>query len=438
MIFLFKNKLNGIKVPHHKKTMKSKMEIMPIPQKVYISMSQHMGPPCEAIVKIGDLVKVGTKIGDSTAFLSSPIHSSVSGKVVAINDIDTAMGGESKVVVIESDGLQAHDESIKKPVVNNLADFVAAVRSSGSVGLGGAGFPTSVKLTPKNLDEVDTLIVNAAECEPYITSDYQTMMNHSDNVYDGVMQIKKHMNLKNVYLGIEDNKPKAIKLFEELFKNEDDVKVVTLPSSYPQGAEKVIVHQTTGRVVPMGKLPSDVGVVVFNVTTCAFISSYLKTGMPLTFRCVTVDGNAVNTPKNVKALIGTPYSELFEFCGGLKSSVAKVIMGGPMMGITVHDINSTVLKNNNAILAFTTYHEETASRKSSPCIRCGRCVSACPLSLLPTSLEHATIQKDTDELTRLCINNCMECGSCAYVCPAKRCLVTSHKIGKALLRNKKG
>lgn len=431
---IFRNRLNGIKVVHSKNTMESKMQTMPIPQKVYISMSQHMGPPCEAMVKVNDIVKVGQKIGDSSAFLSSPIHATVSGKVIAVSDIVTAMGSKSQVVVIESDNLQEISEEVAKPVIKSLGDFVMAVRNSGSVGLGGAGFPTAIKLNPKNLSEVDTLIVNAAECEPYITSDYRTMMDHSDNVYDGIMQIKKYMNISHVHIGIESNKPRAIERFNELFKDDKDINVVTLPSCYPQGAEKVLIHQTTGKTVPMGKLPSDIGVVVFNVTTCAFISSYLKTGMPLMFRCLTVDGSAVKEPKNVKALIGTPYSEVFEFCGGLKENAAKVIMGGPMMGIAVHDINAPVLKNNNAILAFDEKHELESTKPSTPCIRCGKCVRACPLGLLPTQLERATEQKDIDSLKQLCISNCMECGSCAYVCPAKRKLVTSHKLGKAILR----
>ncbi len=432
---IFSKKIRGIKVGHHKSTLDSPQEVMPLPKTVFISMAQHMGPPCSELVKVGDVVKVGQRIGDSTAFLSSPIHSSVSGKVTAITAVTTPMGGKASVVAIESDGLQTVDESIKKPVVNDLSDFVRAVRDSGAVGLGGAGFPTAIKVNPRNIDEVDTLVINAAECEPYITSDYKTMMDHSDNVVDGILQIKRYMNIKQVFIGIEDNKPLAIEKLSELFKDDSSVKVVKLPSSYPQGAEKVLIYQTTGRVVPMGKLPSDVGVVVINVTTCAFISSYLKTGMPITFRCVTVAGDGVKNPKNVKALIGTPYSELFEFCGGLSQDTAKVIMGGPMMGIAVHNIEASVLKNNNAVLAFT--EGRVSTRSAMACIRCGRCVRACPLKLMPTMLEQATRLRDIDELNRLCMGNCMECGSCSYVCPSKRKLVTSHKLGKSLLRNAK-
>lgn len=433
MAQFFKKILSGIHVEHRKNTMDMASEQMPTPDKLYISMAQHMGPPCNALVKVGDEVKVGQKIGDSEAFLTAPIHASVSGKVVGIEEINTAMGIKATVVVIESDKLQTLSEEVAVPVITNHQEFVSAIKNSGIVGLGGAGFPTHIKFNPKNLAEVKTLVVNAAECEPYITSDYRTMIEDAQNLLDGIGAIKKYMNLEQVLIGIEDNKPQAIAHLKKMVDKDSSIEIITLKSQYPQGGEKVLIYETTGKVVQEGKLPADIGIVVCNVTTCAFIGQYLKDGIPLIKKCLSIDGGAVGQAKNVIAPIGTKYSDLFAFCGGLKSTPAKVIMGGPMMGITIYDMDSPVMKNNNAILALE--KSDVQETQPSPCIRCARCVNHCPFDLMPVEMEKAAMAEDVERLKELKTMSCMECGCCSFICPAKRHLTMSIKLGKQILRN---
>ncbi len=430
-----KQALNGIKVRHHKNTMECAAQKMPIPDRVVIPMNQHIGAPCEPTVKMTDLVKVGQVIGKATGFVSAPIHASVSGKVVAINDFIMPNGARSKAVVIESDKEQALFEGITPPVVTNLEQFVQAVRDSGLVGLGGAGFPTSVKLSPKNLDAIDTLVVNAAECEPYITSDYRVMMEEPEGVLDGISQIRKFLSIKKIVMGIEDNKPQAIKQFSEKTTGDNDFTVHTLKSKYPQGAEKVLIYECVGRVVPEGKLPMDVGVIVINVATVAFISKYLKTGIPLVEKRVTVDGSAIKNPMNVVAPIGASIQSVLDFAGGFKCEVGKILMGGPMMGISVPDIDYPLLKNNNAILAFN--ETDAAGPIETPCIRCGRCADACPVNLMPAAIERAYKAQDAAKLESLKVGICMECGCCSYVCPAKRNLAMTNKLAKKLVNDSK-
>jgi electron transport complex protein RnfC len=405
---------------------------MPIPQEVSISMSQHMGPPCKAVVTKGSAVKVGTVIGESEAFLSAPVHSSVSGTVSDITEIITSNGARCQTVVIKTDGEQTVDEAVKPPVVEDHAGFVKAIRASGLVGLGGAGFPTHIKMNPKNRSEVDTLVVNAAECEPYITSDYRTIMERAQDVLEGIAAIQKYVGVKQVKIAVENNKPRAIEHLRELTKDDSSIEVVSLPSIYPKGAEKVTAYETTGRVIKEGMLPSDAGIIVENVTTTAFIGQYLRTGMPLVSKCLTVDGGAVTEPKNVLVPIGTRFSDVIAFCGGYKGTPKKLLMGGPMMGITVYDDRYPVLKNNNALLALD--EKQTAVEPESACIRCGRCMNACPYGLMPRQIELALNSEDTDKLNKLKVMLCMECGCCSYVCPAKRNLTFSNKMAKQKLR----
>ena len=431
MSFLQKT-MKGAKIGHFKNTENSPSVVMPIPQEVCISMSQHMGPPCKPVVAKGDTVKVGTLVGDSDAFLSAPIHSSVSGTVKEISEIVVANGSKCQVVVIAADGEQTVDENVKPPVVETHADFVKAIKNSGLVGLGGAGFPTHIKMNPKNLDAVDTLVINAAECEPYITSDYRTMLERTQDILDGIAAIKKFIGIKQVKIGIENNKPKAIELLKKETANDPSVEVCSLPSLYPKGAEKVTIFETTGRVVKEGMLPADAGVILDNVTSVAFIGQYLRTGMPLVTKCLTVDGDAIAEPKNVVVPIGTRYADVIAFCGGYKKPAKKLIMGGPMMGILVYSDSYPVLKNNNALLAFSS--ERAIIEPESPCIRCGRCMNTCPYQLQPRQIELAAQNDNIEMLNRLKVMLCMECGCCSYVCPAKRNLTFSTKLAKQKVR----
>lgn len=423
-------KLNGIKLKHRKNTENSTTVIFPVPSKVRIPMSMNMGAPCLPLVKAGDEVKVGQKIGDSDAPFSVPVHSSVSGKVTAITDYRNAMGAVCKMVEIESDGEQSISEEVKPPVVTDKESFIKAVRASGSCGLGGAGFPTHIKLNPKT--KIDTLIINGAECEPYITADYREMLEHPDDIIGGIKLVKSQLDIKNAKIAIEANKPDAIKNFTEMAENDDTIDIITLPSSYPQGAEKVIIYNSTGRIVNEGELPADQRVIVINISTIAFIYRYMQTGMPLVTRRLTIDGNAVGEPKNVNAVIGTSFRELLEFCKADIDSIKKLIAGGPMMGMSVPDIDMPVVKTSNALLAFNHYDE----RKTSNCIRCGRCVRVCPLGLMPAEIDRAYKTKNIEELKQLKVMLCMNCGSCTYVCPANRKLAETNQLAKALIPRK--
>jgi electron transport complex protein RnfC len=423
-------KLNGIKLSHRKNTENSATVDFPLPAKVRIPMSMSMGAPCQPLVKVGDEVKVGQKIGDSDAAFSAPIHSGVSGKVTAIGEYRNAMGAVSKLIEIETDGLQTVSEEVRPPVVTDKESFIKAVRESGACGLGGAGFPTHIKLNPKT--PIDTLIINAAECEPYITADYREMLEAPEDVIGGINLVKSQLGIKNAKLAIEANKPEAIKNFTEMAANDDTIDIVTLPSSYPQGAEKVIIYNCTGRIVKEGELPSDEGVIVMNISTAAFIYRYVQTGMPLVTRRLTVDGNAVGEPKNVRVIVGTSFREILEFCKTDTENVRKLIAGGPMMGMSVPDMDMPVVKTSNALLAFRSFDE----CRTSACIRCGRCVRVCPLGLMPAEIDKAYRIKNIEELKELKVMLCMNCGSCTYVCPANRKLAETNQLAKALIPRK--
>lgn len=426
----------GVKVAHHKNTAELEVVRIPTPSKVVIPMQQHIGAPCEPVVKVGDEVAVGQLIGDSDKFVSAPIHASVSGTVTAIGDIKMPNGSVSKAVTIESDGEMRLWEGIKPPKVETREDLIKAVRDSGLVGLGGAGFPTHVKLNFPPDKNVDTLVVNAAECEPYITVDYRECMENSWDILSGVYALKELLGFKQVIIAAEDNKPEAFKVLGKIADHDadidDSVKLMVLESKYPQGAEKMMVQSATGRRVPPGKLPADVGCVVMNVASVAFIARYLKTGKPLVSRSLTVDGSAIAEPKNVRVPVGTDIGEIIDFCGGFKGEPCKILTGGPMMGLAIVGTDLPVLKQNNAILAFTA--DDAVLKPETDCIRCGRCVAACPMSLMPTNIVKAAKIKDVDALKRAGVTVCMECGSCAFACPAGKPLVQHMRLAKAILR----
>ena len=427
--------LQSIHVSHYKHTAGCATEIMPTPDVVKISMSQHIGAPCKPLVAKGDYVKVGQKIGDTDAFVSAPIHSGVSGTVTAIEEQRNAAGGFETLVVIETDKKQELSEEVKVPAEpKDLAEFVKAVRESGLVGLGGASFPTHIKFNPKNIDDVHALIVNAAECEPFITSDHRLMLENPDELLDGCLLIMKYIGLDKGYIAIEENKPDAIELLNKKIAERGITNIETfkLQARYPKGAERVLVYEITGKTMDAGVLPADMGVILDNVTTVAFVGQYFKTGRPLTTKRVTVDGDAVAQPKNVIAPIGTSVHDVIEFCGGYKAEPKKILMGGPMMGRAIYSDAVPMIKNNNAILAFS--GAQSLVKEETACINCGRCHQACPFKLIPTALAKAYEARDAQALKDLRVMQCMNCGSCSYICPAHRPLGFINTLGKTVLK----
>ncbi len=432
--------LGKAKIPHHKTTANMPAVKMPAPKEVLLLMSQHIGAPATPIVKVGDEVKVGQPIAEASAFVSSPIYSSVSGKVSKIEAFLRSDGNTVPAIRIESDGLDTVYDGITPPEVNDVDSLILAARNSGLVGLGGAGFPTSVKLAALKNGEIHTLIINGAECEPYITSDTRTMLDDSESIYNGVALIEKLIpSIENIIFGIESNKPECIEEMVRIFQDNERVSVYPLPSRYPQGAEKVIIKNTTGLTVPAGGLPADIGVLVMNVTSLSILAKYVKTGMPLVERCVTVDGSAISEPKNVIAPIGTSIREIIEFTGGTNAPIGKVLLGGPMMGNPACSLDEPILKTTGALTVMTA--ADSAAIEATACIHCGRCVENCPHSLNPTAFARAMrIEETDDKMARLeeySLGLCMECGTCSFVCPAARPLVQTIRLAKASLRDYK-
>ena len=430
-------RLGKTKVPHRKNTHDAARVRFMTPSVVMLPMLQHIGAPSKPVVKVGDEVFVGTLIAEAGGFVGSPIYSSVSGKVSKITTYLANNGTRCDMVVITPDGNMTPDPNIAPPIVTDFDGFREAVHRSGLVGLGGAGFPTAIKLDAEKKGLIKTILVNGAECEPYITSDTRTMLEDSDDIKAGVEALLKYISADKVIIGIEGNKPHAISALTDTFRDIEKVSVVTLPETYPQGAEKMLIFNTTGKVVPEGGLPADVGCLVLNVTSVAFIAKYLRTGMPLVRKCITVDGSAIKNPMNVNAPLGTLIKEIVEFSGGYSGEVGKLIVGGPMMGIAQYTDEMPIVKNTNAIVALSP--ADSRPKKSTACIHCGRCVAACPIGLNPTKFAKAAALPMGHEnklaiLTEEKVNLCMECGCCSFVCPAKRPLVESNKLGKAYLR----
>ena len=426
--------LHSIHVSHYKHTAGCATEVMPVPDVVKISMSQHIGAPCKPLVQKGDYVKVGQLLGDTDAFVSAPIHSSVSGTVTAIEEQRSAVGGMDTLVVIETDKKQEVYEGIKVPEAKDLPEFIKAIRESGLVGLGGASFPTHIKFNPQNIDEVHTLIVNAAECEPFITSDHRLMLEDAEDLISGCQLLMKYIGLDEGYIGIEENKPDAIEHLDKLIaaKGIKNLKTFKLQARYPKGAERVLIYEIAGKTMNAGELPAQHGVILSNVTTIAFVGQYFRTGMPLVSKRMTVDGDAVANPKNVIAPIGTQICDVIDFCGGYKEEPRKILMGGPMMGRAIFSDEMPIVKNNNAILAFS--KAQSMVKEETACINCGRCHQACPFGLIPTALADAYAKRDAQALSDLKVMQCMECGSCSYICPARRPLGFTNKLGKAVVK----
>ncbi len=422
--------LKGIKLPHRKNTADSKaVKISPVAT-VTIPTSMHIGQPAKAIVKKGDQVYVGTLIAEAGGGLSSPVYSSVSGTVNSITEVLLSNGSTCEGIVIDSDKEMTVDSSLTPPTVNSKEDLIEALTKSGIVGLGGAGFPTAVKF--KTDKPIEALVINGAECEPYITSDTDTMLNKADLMAYAIQILVKYFGIEKVVIGIEENKPKAIANMKKMAAELSDVQIVTLPSVYPQGGEKVLVYHTTGKIIPEGSLPIEVGCVVCNCSTIAEIGKYLKTGVPLVDRTITVDGDAIQNPQNMIVPIGTAIKDIFAFCG-VKKEIKKVLYGGPMMGISVPDTDKVVIKNTNAILAFS--EKETAVPKTTACIRCGACTNTCPFGISPVAVLKSYKANDYEGMKKAGALLCMECGCCSYVCPAKIPNVQNNKLAKLALRD---
>lgn len=408
-------------------------EPLPAPKQVVIPMSMHIGAPCNPLVKKGDTVTVGQKIGECTG-LGVPVHASVSGTVTAVEPRPHPNGTNIMSVVIENDFRDTLCPDITpRESIDGLTgeELTKLIHEAGIAGMGGATFPTDVKIS-SGLGKLDTIIVNAAECEPYITSDDRLLRETPQRVIEGLRVLLKIFDLPKGYIGIEANKKEAIDVLRELCPAGGDVVVQVLKTRYPQGAEKQLIQTITGRQVPPGGLPAAVGCGVFNTATCAAIYDAIYEGMPLVRRGVTVTGGAITTPKNFIVPIGTPYTDLIAAAEGFCATPYKVLTGGPMMGLAQFDLSVPVIKGTNAITCFT--EKDRVVVDTPHCIRCGRCVSVCPMHLMPLYLYQAERKDDIDGLNSRNIGDCIECGSCAYICPARIPLVQSFKNAKAKVR----
>ena len=408
------------------------IEIAPIPKKVVIPTRQHIGAPCSPTVKVGDEVKKGQVIAEAQAFVSSPIHASTSGKVVEIAEYPHPVFGTCTAVVIESDGQDTWVEGLplnrdwKTMEDNELKD---AIRQAGIVGMGGATFPTHVKIKPPPDKKIDTFILNAAECEPYLTADHRVMLENAERIIKGIQITMKILSVDKGFIGIEENKPDAISSMQKAAAG-TGIEIVPLKTKYPQGAEKTLIKVIVDREVPSGGLPMDVGVVVQNVGTVVAIADAVEKGIPLIERVTTVTGSAVAEPKNLLLRVGTTFGQAVELCGGFKEQPVKVIMGGPMMGMAQKTLDVPIIKGTSGILSLTAKDINQGPERS--CIRCGRCVEACPMGLVPSMLsilgERGAYSVAKEEYNLL---DCVECGSCVYTCPAKRNIVHYIKLLKA-------
>lgn len=412
-------------------TEKKKTETLPLPQIVYIPLQQHIGAPGKPLVEKGQEVKAGEMIAEANGFISAPVHSSVSGKVKEIATIDHPVSGRGQAVVIESDGEEKWAETIR--FEENYMDLPVdemrqRIKDAGLAGLGGATFPTHVKLSPPPDKKIDVAILNGAECEPYLTADHRLMLEHPEEIVNGLRIIMKILGVQRGIIGIEDNKPDAIEAMLKAVQNEQGMEVAVLPVKYPQGAEKQLIKAILDREVPSGGLPMDVGVVVQNVGTAKAIYDAVAFRKPLTHRVVTVTGQGVKEPKNVLVPIGAPFRDVVEYCGGLTERAAKVVMGGPMMGIPQPNLNVPVVKGTSGILILE--EDQAHMPPEDPCIGCGRCVEVCPMHLLPTTLQILVEHDHIGEAERLHIMDCIECGSCSFICPSNRRLVHFIRFGK--------
>jgi Na+-translocating ferredoxin:NAD+ oxidoreductase subunit C len=445
-----KSAFKGLSLAENKITAEKPIEVLPAPEKVVIPIQQSIGAPCEFIVSKGDTVKTGQKIADSKSYVSAPVHSSISGKILKlIKMVNPATGKITDAAIITSDGEDSWVEHSKlfdisesvdlselKKIIDNISkeEVLNKVREAGIVGMGGATFPTHVKLNPPPDKKIDTLILNGCECEPSITADHRLMLENGREILMGLYIINRVLSPQNIYIGIEDNKRDAIVSLEKLIIEmgfSSLFKIVSLKSRYPMGAEKMLIKTITGRAVPIGGLPMDVGTIVSNVATSKSIYDAVIEGKPLIERVVTVTGSVVN-PKNFKVRIGTTVGSLIEKCGGYRGEFNSIIIGGPMMGVSIVDKEFPVIKGTNCILV-----EKRRIQDEQNCINCGRCVDICPMNLMPLVYVRNTKKGDFETCKEYHIGNCIECGACAYVCPANIPIVGYIKTCKSELAKTK-
>ncbi len=431
------HRLYGSVHPNDRKILTKSKPVEPMakaPEYVVLPMSMHVGAPCNPIVNKGDHVQLGQKIAETTG-LGAPIHASVSGTVTAVEPRPHPNGTQVMSVVIENDFQDEEAPPLERSSPEDMTadELVNLISEAGIVGLGGAGFPTSVKLKGA-IGNVDTLIFNGAECEPYITADHRLMLEDGERLLGGVKILMKALNLETALIGVENNKSDAIEHLNELIEPGSGIQVVSLKTRYPQGAEKQLIQALTGRQVPSGKLPADVNCVLFNVSTTAAIYDAVYLGKPLTSRIVTVSGGAVNDPKNLLVPIGTPLNMLLEECGGMKEEPGRLLLGGPMMGNAQFDLSAATIKGTNAMLLLERKECSPIHEKEPACIRCGRCIKACPMNLTPLFFDQYTRAGRYRELESYHIMDCIECGCCAYTCPAHLRIVQSIRTAKNEIR----
>lgn len=429
--------IHPLKNKHEGKNLTKDSNIIKIsvPETVVIPVSQHTGGAAAPCVEVGDTVKMGQVIAKENGFVSVPVHASVSGKVIKIEEMQM-LTGKSVCITIENDGLDTLHEAVKpceNPFELNKEQIIEKIKNAGIVGLGGAAFPLHVKLSPPKDKPIDTIILNAAECEPYLTVDYRTILERANEVLSGFKLCRKAVGAKRAIIGIEDNKPEAVKILADLCKQEE-IDLMVLKTKYPQGGEKQLIKTCIKREIPSGKLPFDIGVVVCNVGTCAAVYDALYLGKPLFESTLTVTG-AVKNPANISARVGTSFEYCIEQCGGVSGETVKVVSGGPMMGIAVKSLDIPVVKATSGILVFDS--EMAKEHIQKDCIRCGKCIRTCPMKLQPVFLNICSINNKFDEAQNLNALDCIECGCCSYICPSKRYLLPSIRVAKSEIIEKR-
>ncbi len=428
----------GIHPPYNKDMAESCAIVeMPLPDELVVYFSQNLGAPSKPVIKKGDEVKKGQVIGEAGGFVSTPVHAPTSGKIRAVEKHPSPVGADMLAAVIIPDGLDEWVEGCNAERASSGLDresIKMLILSGGVVGMGGATFPTHVKLSPPPDKKIDTLIINGAECEPYLTADHRVMLESPTEILDGASLLASVVGTGNIVIAIEKNKPDAIIEMQRNIKGRKGFSVAGMDVIYPQGAEKQLIYALTGRKVPAGGLPMDIGVLVQNVGTAAAAYEAVRYNRPLIKRVVTVTGSGIRQPKNIMARIGTKFSDLVEFCGGIDGDTAKVINGGPMMGIAQHSLDAGMTKGTSGLVLLRL--DEVGQYISDPCIRCGRCLYVCPMHLNPSELSIFTERMRFEDADNYNVMDCIECGCCAYVCPSRRPMVHHFRRAKAEIRNK--